>query len=486
MGREHSARPYPYIGEFTAANSNGSQLPAGSSVFTGDEGSATLVVDKGINRAIGTASSIPNGFYSENLSLVNTYDTDTTTTTTTYASTANGTCVTGQGAAMNYAALYNSQQLCASQALVIWITSDLTVMNNIYATSLQDTIYAESQGSGSNGYVPSREYWFRGKVTGDVDFIFGDAAAVFDSTSIYTAWHGSTATGTETIHAQRKYVQTGSANDYLSGYVMNNNVFTSQSPGMTSLYFGRPYQTYSTWVMLNSYVDQVNPLGYTTGLGPSLSTTTFLEYNTLPYTDPATGAADLNGIPYLGSGGNTGVGVTGPRETSSMNPGTPEANNVPPTSLTPAQAQAFYPNNFLGQTVPQLDLFDAELDSHYRACDGGQCFRSIRHNGYGERRGKHHNPDAAADSGAGRDHEWNVHHSNGYVHAEGRYDHAGVRHAECFRRSVLHDQLAGGGQPQHYMDVWRRLQFRWLDDRNAADADVAGGPFTHHNCPGGE
>jgi hypothetical protein len=103
--------------------------------------------------------------------------------------------------------------------------------------------------------------------------------------------------------------------------------------------------------MLNSYVDQVNALGYTTGLGPSLVDTTYAEYNDMAYTDPATGAADLNGVAYLGSGGNTGEGVSGTREASSTNPGTPMAGNPVPTSPTLAQAQAYFPNNFLGQTV---------------------------------------------------------------------------------------------------------------------------------------
>jgi pectin methylesterase-like acyl-CoA thioesterase len=350
---------YAYTGEFQATGinagnggSNGWQLPAGSTLFTGDEGSATLVAAKGVNTAVSSSTTIPNGLYAENLSLINGYDTDTATTTTTYEPTSNGTCTLNEGPAMSYSALYNAGTLCASQALAIWMTADLAVMNNVYTTSLQDTIYAASQGSGSNGYVPSRQYWFRGKVTGDVDYIFGDAAAVFDNTSIYTAWHGSTATGTETIHAQNKAVQTGTSNDYLSGYVMNSDVLTSQSTGMTNLYFGRPYGTYSTWIMLNSYVDQVNPLGYTTGLGPALGPTTFGEFNDTPYTDPATGAADLNGNLYLGAGGNTGAGVTGTREASSTNPGTPMANNGIPTQLTQAQAQAYFPTNFLSQTVP--------------------------------------------------------------------------------------------------------------------------------------
>jgi pectin methylesterase-like acyl-CoA thioesterase len=340
---------YQYAGEFNTSISNGYQLPSGSSLFSGDEGSATLVVAKGVNTALGTATQTPTGFYAENLSLLNTYNTDTATTTTTYVS--GGNCVAGNGTAYTYQYLYNSGIECASQALAIWTTSDLSIMNNVDLTSQQDTVYTASPGSGSNGYVPTRQYWFRGKIAGDVDFIFGDAAAVFDSTSIYTTWHGATATGTETIEAQSQATETGSGTAYLSGYVMNNAVFTSQSTGMTGLYFGRPYGTYSTWVMLNSYVDQVNPLGYTTGLGPALTDATYLEYNDIPYTDPATNGLDLNGVAYVGAGGNVGSGVTGTRESASTNPGTPAANDNPPVSPMEAYAQAYYPNNFLSQTV---------------------------------------------------------------------------------------------------------------------------------------
>jgi pectin methylesterase-like acyl-CoA thioesterase len=343
---------YQYSGEFNTSISNGYQLPSGSSLFSGDEGSATLVVAKGINTSLSTATQTPNGFYAENLSLINGYNTDSSTTTTTYVS--GGNCVAGNGTAYSYTYLYNAGIQCASQALAIWTTSDLAVMNNVFATSQQDTVYAASPGSGSNGYVPTRQYWFRGKISGDVDFLFGDAAAVFDSTSIYTTWHGNTATGTETIEAQNQAVQTGAANAYLSGYIMNDVVFTSQSTGMTALYFGRPYGTYSTWVMLNSYIDQVNATGYTTGLGPALTYATYLEYNDIPYTDPATNGIDLNGVAYLGAGGNSGSGVTGTREASSGNTGTPSAVLSPPVSLTQAYAQAYFPTNFLSQTVASV------------------------------------------------------------------------------------------------------------------------------------
>jgi pectin methylesterase-like acyl-CoA thioesterase len=343
---------YNYAGEFNTSYSNGYQLPANSSLFSGDEGSATLVVAKGINTAFSTSTLTPNNFYAENLSLINTYDSDTTTTTTTYVS--GGVCTANAGPAMTYNALYNAGTECASQALAIWITGDLAVLNNVYTASLQDTIYAGSQGSGSNGYVPSREYWFRGKVTGDVDYIFGDAAAVFDHSTIYTAYH-STATGTDTIEAQNKAVVTGSSSDYLSGYIMNSNIFTSQSSGMTQLYFGRPYGTYSTWIMLNSAIDQVAPVGYIEFSGDTnLPTSTYAEYNDSLYIDPATNTNDANGVIYVGQGGSSGTGVTGTRETTSQDPGTPMASNTIKTSLTQAQAQAYYPTNFLSKTVSSL------------------------------------------------------------------------------------------------------------------------------------
>jgi pectin methylesterase-like acyl-CoA thioesterase len=357
-----SGTQYSYAGEFNSSYTNGFQLPSGSTLFNSvanDAGSATLVVARGINTAVSSSATTPNGFYGENLTLVNTFDTDKVTTTTTYL--FSGVCTAKAGPAETYAYLYNSSPAleCASQALAIWITSDTAVMNNVYATSAQDTVYAGAI-SGSSGYA-ARQYWFRGKITGDVDYMFGDAAAVFDRTSIYTTYHGNTATGTETIQAQNKAAQTGGAGDYLSGYVMNSDVFTSESPGMTNLYFGRPYGTYSTSVILNSSIDQVSAVGYIPFSPPLLNDATYAEYNNSAYTDPATGSPDANGVIYSGAGGSTGSGVTGTRETTSTNPGTLEVSsggfqtNYPTlanTTLSPAEAQQYYPTAFLGATVP--------------------------------------------------------------------------------------------------------------------------------------
>ena len=349
-----SGSVYSYAGEFNTSITNGYQLPAGSTLFNSvanDAGSATLVVARGVNTAVSSSTTTPNGFYGENFTLNNTWDTDSTLTTT-YVSA--GVCTASAGTAMTYSALYNAGTECASQALAIWITSDLAVLNNVYTASLQDTVYAGAISTGSA--YPARQFWFRGKITGDVDYIFGDAAVVFDHTSIYSAYH-STAGGTVTIEAQNKAALTGSSGDYLSGYVMNSDVFTSQNAGMSSLYFGRPYGTYSTWIMLNSYIDQVNSLGYIPFSGSNaLTDATYGEYNDQTYTDPSNGSPDINGVIFVGtSAASSGSGVlpTSARESASTDPGYTafSANGTNSVGLTQAQAQQFYPLAFLGKTI---------------------------------------------------------------------------------------------------------------------------------------
>jgi pectin methylesterase-like acyl-CoA thioesterase len=357
-------------GNVIITNENGAfsaPFPAGTGPgnngSSGDQGSSTMVVARGaITGVNGGATFTPYNFYAENFTVANTYDTDNTNSNTNQE--ISGSCVGGQPGLSNFT-LFNgagtpaSPGLCNSQALAFWITGDQAVLNNIYSTSLQDTIYAGSISASIS--AAARQYWFRGKITGNVDYIFGDAAAVFDHTSIYTVWHGNSATGENTIEAQNQADQTSGSNSYLSGYIMNSAVFTSQSTGMTNLFFGRPYGVYSTWVLLNSHIDQVTPAGYTPFNPPPLTNATYVEYNDIPYTDPTTGSPDLNGVTYLGAGGNAGTGVTGTREIISNNPGTPEASSggfqisnptLANTTLSQIEAQQYYPMAFLGTTVP--------------------------------------------------------------------------------------------------------------------------------------
>jgi hypothetical protein len=342
----------------------GSGTGSGNANASGDQGSSTLDVAKGyyMGQTTGSTSNpvgltsttqhTPNNFYAENLTIQNTYNYDTTTSTYyTYSSSA---CSLGSTSAL-LQSLYNTGTECNSQALALWITSDQAILNNVNLYSQQDTLYAGSQGL-SNYYTVARQYMWKGLISGNVDYVFGDAALVFDHTNFFTTWHGTSATGTETIEAQNKKVQTGSSADYLSGYICNRCTLMSQSTGMTNLYYGRPYGAYSTWLMLNSAVDQVNKTGWIEFSGDTnLPTSTYGEYNTTAYTDPAVGTAPypakINGITPVG--GNTGSGATSfsAREGTSTSPGTAQNANTASTLLTAAQAAPYYPTAFLSSSV---------------------------------------------------------------------------------------------------------------------------------------
>ena len=378
-------------GNFTALYPPFTLGPAGKG---GDEGSAVLDVSK--NGTMGTtstgASTLPSGFYAENLSIQNTFDTDPITTWTVTASGNGGTCSTAGTTPYTLQYLYNNNLECGSQALALYIAADQSILNNVTLTSQQDTLEAQSQGSSGSTFFPARQYMWKGWITGDVDYVFGDGALVFDHTNFFTTLHinlsnNTTLTGSETIEAQSKQAQTGSSNDYLSGFICNGCTLMSQIPGMTNIYYGRPWKTYSTFILLNSFVDQVNNCGWlgwtdsscttpTSDFGdPNLTTSTYAEYGTQAISDvniPFYPTSLFGGQMTTGTtaqcssstayqyicGGNTGSGATNfsLRETTSTDPGTIEANNVSKTQLSAGQAAQYYPVNFLASTVPAAEL----------------------------------------------------------------------------------------------------------------------------------
>jgi hypothetical protein len=99
----------------------------------------------------------------------------------------------------------------------------------------------------------------------------------------------------------------------LSNSVCNACTLMSQGTGMIKLYYGRPYGVYSTFVLLNSQVDQVNWGGWVGWDGASeyLSTSTYAEYNTQAYTDPAVGTSPYPSILFYPTTGAGGVIPTG-------------------------------------------------------------------------------------------------------------------------------------------------------------------------------
>jgi pectin methylesterase-like acyl-CoA thioesterase len=207
------------------------QKSNGSGGTVGDEGSATVI-------ATGAA------FFANNLTIQNTY-------------TQSG----------------NTQ----TQALALYLASDKSVLRNVHLIGRQDTLYAGSIGCSSTTCTPAREYFYGVTIEGDVDFIFGDGAAVFDTCQIQIDENGKLS-GETTITAQNKRFS-----NYLSGYVFyNSKIISNPATGMTNTYLGRPWGALSTNIFINTNMQApimaAGWIEFTPGTTNNLPTSYYAEY----------------------------------------------------------------------------------------------------------------------------------------------------------------------------------------------------------------
>ncbi|MBI4893782.1 MAG: pectin esterase [Acidobacteria bacterium] len=114
-----------------------------------------------------------------------------------------------------------------SQAVAILIHSDRAVFRNCRFLGWQDTLYAAS----------GRQYFKDCYIEGHVDFIFGNATAVFDGCTIHSKGSGY-------ITAQSRL-----APEQTTGYIFSNSKFTAAIDA--KVFLGRPWRPYSRVVYLN-------------------------------------------------------------------------------------------------------------------------------------------------------------------------------------------------------------------------------------------
>jgi polygalacturonase len=161
-----------------------------------------------------------------------------------------------------------------SQALALMVTGDRAIFRNVHLLGNQDTVYAGSRNCSTEGpqCKPSRQYFSDCTIAGNVDFIFGDAKAVFDHCEIHSTPHSE-----GFLTAQSKHFPTQN-----SGFVFDHCTLTAD-PGATNVYLGRPWRPYATVVYLNTQMGpQINPAGWREwhpGETHSLDTAYFAEYN---------------------------------------------------------------------------------------------------------------------------------------------------------------------------------------------------------------
>lgn len=137
-----------------------------------------------------------------------------------------------------------------NQAVALRSGADLSVFYRCSFEAYQDTLYVHSQ----------RQFYRECDVYGTVDFIFGNAAVVFQNCNIY-ARNPPNKTNTVTAQARTDPNQN-------TGIIFHNCRVTAASdlkPVQSSVrtYLGRPWRQYSRTVFLKTFLDSlINPAGW--------------------------------------------------------------------------------------------------------------------------------------------------------------------------------------------------------------------------------
>ena len=127
-----------------------------------------------------------------------------------------------------------------SQAVALHIHSDRAVFRNCRFSAWQDTLYA----------AYGRQYYKDCFIEGHVDFIFGNAAAVFDHCEIHSRGDGY-------VTAESRTTPDGPG-----GYVFYQCRLTGENT-TKGVYLGRPWRPYSRVVYIDCYMgEHIRPEGW--------------------------------------------------------------------------------------------------------------------------------------------------------------------------------------------------------------------------------
>lgn len=145
-----------------------------------------------------------------------------------------------------------------SQAVAVLSEADRLIFKNCRFLGWQDTLYAK------NG----RQYFENCYVEGSVDFIFGQAAAVFENCTIHSKSDGY-------IAAPMRF-----AADESSGFVFNNSKLTGENT-KEGVFLGRPWRAFGRTVYLETTMDaHIRPEGWNNwNNSENEKTAYFAEYN---------------------------------------------------------------------------------------------------------------------------------------------------------------------------------------------------------------
>lgn len=127
------------------------------------------------------------------------------------------------------------------QAVALSVRSDKAIFKHCRFLGDQDTLFADS----------GRQYYVNSYIQGGVDFIFGNAAAVFADDEIHILRPGYLTAQSRTLPTQT------------TGYVFLHDRITAAGMGEKTFYLGRPWRPFSRVVFLSSELPRnLSPQGW--------------------------------------------------------------------------------------------------------------------------------------------------------------------------------------------------------------------------------
>lgn len=155
------------------------------------------------------------------------------------------------------------------QAVALRVQGDRSIFVDCSMEGYQDTLYAQTH----------RQFYRSCNITGTIDFIFGDAAAVFQNCMIYVKKPMENQKNIVTAQGRMDKRQT-------TGFVIQNSHIladpTLEKEKMKfKSYLGRPWKAYSRTVIMETQIgDLIEPAGWLEWSGDfALKTLYYAEYN---------------------------------------------------------------------------------------------------------------------------------------------------------------------------------------------------------------
>ncbi|SFS12739.1 pectinesterase [Granulicella pectinivorans] len=174
----------------------------------------------------------------------------------------------------------NTRSEEGSQAVALLMSSDRAILDRVRLLAAQDTLYANSRtchdALPKDGTAPpagqppcdaSREYFRDCYIEGHVDYIFGDAKAVFDHTELHPIQNNNVMFTAQSRHFPEED----------SGYFFLHTRITGQLKD-AKIIFGRPWRDFSTVLFYDTEIEPtISPDGWSEW-GGRLKTADYREY----------------------------------------------------------------------------------------------------------------------------------------------------------------------------------------------------------------